>query len=128
MCMSTLTYVYTYRVLSLSLTLLNYFNMLLLFSHSVLSDSFATPWTVACQVPLSMDFPVKNTGVSCHFLLQGIFLTRDQTHVSCIGRQILYHWATREALYFNRFLIYCIIYSSELQVVQGIIILSTNNK
>ena len=23
---------------------------------------------------------------------------RDQTHVSCIGRQILYHWATREAL------------------------------
>ena len=25
--------------------------------------------------------------------------TRDQTHVSCIGRQILYHWATREALH-----------------------------
>ena len=25
--------------------------------------------------------------------------SRDQTHVSCIGRQILYHWATREALY-----------------------------
>ena len=24
--------------------------------------------------------------------------TRAQTHVSCIGRQILYHWATREAL------------------------------
>ena len=23
---------------------------------------------------------------------------RDWTHVSCIGRQILYHWATREAL------------------------------
>ena len=23
---------------------------------------------------------------------------RDQTHVSCLGRQILYHWATREAL------------------------------
>ena len=22
---------------------------------------------------------------------------RDQTHVSCIGRSILYHWATREA-------------------------------
>ena len=22
---------------------------------------------------------------------------RDQTHISCIGRQILYHWATREA-------------------------------
>ena len=25
--------------------------------------------------PLSMGFPVKNTGVGCHFLLQGIFWT-----------------------------------------------------
>ena len=25
--------------------------------------------------------------------------TRDQTRVSCIGRQILYHWATKEALF-----------------------------
>ena len=25
-------------------------------------------------------------------------LPRDQTHISCIGRQILSHWATREAL------------------------------
>ena len=36
----------------------------------------ATPWTVACQVPLSMGFPGKNTGVGCHFLLQGIFPTQ----------------------------------------------------
>ena len=27
----------------------------------------------------------------------GIFLTRDPTHVSCIGRQILYYYATWEA-------------------------------
>ena len=27
-----------------------------LFSHSVVSDSFTTPWTVACQAPLSMGF------------------------------------------------------------------------
>ena len=33
----------------------------------------------------------KNTGVDCHALLQGIFPTRDWTHVSCIGRWILYH-------------------------------------
>ena len=26
------------------------------------------------------------------------FQLRGRTHVSCIGRQILYHWATREAL------------------------------
>ena len=31
--------------------------VLLLFSHSVLSDCFATPWTVASQVPLSIVFP-----------------------------------------------------------------------
>ena len=31
----------------------------------------ATPWIVACQAPLSMDFPSKHTGVSCHFPLQG---------------------------------------------------------
>ena len=29
----------------------------LLFSHSVVSSSFATPWTVAHQAPLSMEFP-----------------------------------------------------------------------
>ena len=28
-----------------------------LFSHSITSDSFATPWTVARQAPLSMGFP-----------------------------------------------------------------------
>ena len=33
------------------------------------------PWTVAHQASLSMGFPSKNTGVDCHFLLQGIFLT-----------------------------------------------------
>ena len=33
----------------------------------------------------------KNTGVGCHFLFQGISQLRDWTHISCIGRQILYH-------------------------------------
>ena len=62
---------------------------------------FAVAWTVAHQVPLSMGFPSKNTGVVCHFLLQGIFQSWDWIWVSCIscaGRQSLYHWATREAL------------------------------
>ena len=39
---------------------------------------------------------MKNTELSCHFLLQGIFLTQCRSHVSCIGRQILYHWATKQ--------------------------------
>ena len=50
-----------------------------------MSNSFATPWTVAHQAPLSMDFPGKNTGVGCYFLLQGIFWPRDQTRVSCLA-------------------------------------------
>ena len=36
----------------------------------------ATLWTVAHQAHLSWDFPGKNTGVSCHVLLQGIFPTQ----------------------------------------------------
>ena len=53
------------------------------------SSLFVTPWTVACQTPLSIvqshgpqparllcpwDSPGKNTGLGCHAPLQGIFL------------------------------------------------------
>ena len=37
---------------------------------------FETPWTVAHQAPHPWDFPGKNTGVGCHFLLQEIFPTQ----------------------------------------------------
>ena len=40
----------------------------------VMSDSFVTAWTVACWILCPWDFPGKNTGEGCHFLLQGIFL------------------------------------------------------
>ena len=34
----------------------------------------------------------KNYGLGCHALLQGFFPTqKSNTHVSCIGRQVLYH-------------------------------------
>ena len=48
---------------------------LLLFSHSVMSDSFANPMDCgpSNQLLCPWDFPGKNTGVGCHFLLQGIF-------------------------------------------------------
>ena len=49
------------------------YSFLLLFSCLAVSNSFATPWPVACQAPLSVEFPNKNTRVGCHFLLQGIF-------------------------------------------------------
>ena len=53
--------------------------------------TLATPWTVALQAPLSMDFPGKNAGVGCHFLLQGIFLTQGSNSGLLHCRQILYH-------------------------------------
>ena len=34
---------------------------------------FVTPWTIACRLLYSWNFPGKNTGVGCHFLFQGIF-------------------------------------------------------
>ena len=36
----------------------------------------ATPRTVARQAPLSWDSPGEDTGVGCHALHQGIFLTQ----------------------------------------------------
>ena len=44
-----------------------------------------TSWAVACKPPLSIGFPGENTGVGCHFLLQGIFLTQG-------SNQHLLHW------------------------------------
>ena len=43
------------------------FQMLLLCCVVTLSNSFETPWTVARQAPLSIEFPSKNSGVGCHF-------------------------------------------------------------
>ena len=60
------------------------------FSHVWLCDP------MDCSLPGSSvhDSPGKNTRVDCHFLLQGLFPPRDQTHVSyvsSIGRWVLYH-------------------------------------
>ena len=52
------------------------------------------------RLPCPWDFPSKNTGVGCHFLLQvakGSYCPRDWTCISCLGSRILHHWATREA-------------------------------
>ena len=48
---------------------------------------FATLW----------DSPGKNTGVGCHFLLQGLVPTQGSNLGLLLGRWILYHWATWEA-------------------------------
>ena len=60
---------------------------------------FVTPWTVVCQVPLPMGFPRQEYWSGLPFPSPGgSSQPRDQTHISCIGKWILYHWATWEAV------------------------------
>jgi len=63
---------------------------------SVMSSS-VTLWTVAHRLLCPLDFPGKSIGVDCHFFSRGSSQPRDQTHVSCIGRRVPYHWAIGEA-------------------------------
>ena len=66
---------------------------LLLFTCPVVSNSFETPWTVAYQAPLRF---LGWVAISS----RGSSWPRDWTrvsHVSCTGKWILSHWATREA-------------------------------
>ena len=62
-------------------------------SHSVVSDSLLPHGQKPTRLLCPWDFPGKNTGVGCHFLLQGIF----PTQVSCIAGRCFNLWATREA-------------------------------
>ena len=48
----------------------------------------APPWTVSTRLLCPWNFPAKNTGVGCHFLLQGIFLIQ----VSNVHLLHLLHW------------------------------------
>ena len=50
-----------------------------------------TPWTVACQAPLSMEFSRQELEWAAISSFRGSSQPRDWTWVSCIGRQILYH-------------------------------------
>ena len=59
--------------------------MLSHFSHVRL---FATLRTLACQFLCPWDSPGKNTGMGCHFLLQGIFPTQGSE--PCLF--YLQHW------------------------------------
>ena len=54
-------------------------------SHSAVSDSLQPHelWPTGLLQP--SDFPGKNTGVSCHFLLQGVFPTQG-------SKLHLLHW------------------------------------
>ena len=49
------------------------------------------------DLPHPWDSPSKNTGVGCHALLRGLFLTQRSNMGLLHCKWILYHWATREA-------------------------------
>ena len=58
-----------------------------------------TPWTVAHQAPLSMEFSRHAQKFSRNSPLEWVVISfskesswpRNWTHISCIGRQIIYH-------------------------------------
>ena len=53
-----------------------YSTMARVLSHSVISDSLWPHWLQPSSLLCPWNFPGKNAGVGCHFLLQGIFLTQ----------------------------------------------------
>ena len=63
--------------------------------------SFGILWTVAHQGPCPWDFPGKNSGLGCRFLLEWVFLTQGSKPCLLLDRWILYHWATWEACMFS---------------------------
>ena len=76
--------------------------ILSLFSFEVMSNSFATSLTLTGQAPLSMGFFQERilewVGIS---FSRGSSRPRDHTCFSHIGRWILYHWTTREAVIYT---------------------------
>ena len=79
-------------------------------AHLAVSNS-ATPWTRVHQAPLSVNSPVKNIGVGCHFLPQGIFPTQG------LNRHLL-HWQANSLplnyqgspIYYVSLFIVCFVY------------------
>ena len=57
----------------------------------------ATPWTIARQAPLPMGFPRQGYWSGLPFSSPKDLSDQGIERISCIGRWILYHWATREA-------------------------------
>ena len=58
---------------------------------------FATPWTVAQQAPLSVGFLQSRILEWAAISFPRSSRPWNRTWISCIGRQFLYPWATREA-------------------------------
>ena len=71
-------------------------------SCSLMFDSLRSHGLQPARLLCPWKFPGKNTEAGCRFLLQESSQLKNRTHVSCIsciGRWILYHWATWETLW-----------------------------
>ena len=70
-------------------------------SRSVIVQLFSTSWTVACQIPLSMEFSRQEYWSGLPFPIPGDLLNprieAKSLATFCTGRCILYHCATWEA-------------------------------
>ena len=91
LAISRLVYVHTHIVCIYSACM---------FTHSVMSNSLPLRGPQPTRLLCPWDFPDKHTGVVCHFLFQGIFLTQGSN--LCLlhllhCRWILYCWVTWEA-------------------------------
>ena len=62
-----------------------------------MSDSSVTPWTVACQSPLSMRFPRQEYWSGLPIPFWGDLPDPGFKPASPAGKQVLYHWETRQA-------------------------------
>ena len=63
---------------------------------SVVSNSLQPHGLYPARLLCPWNSPDKETGVGCHFLLQGIFLPRDWTWISCTVGRFFTSWTTRK--------------------------------
>ena len=70
-------------------------------SCSVVSNSLQPCGLEPSRLVCPCDFPGKNTGVGCHFLLQRIFLTQGSNSGLLHCRQILYHLSCQGIPYWD---------------------------
>ena len=75
---------------------------LLLFSYSIAKSCLTLCGPMVCSLPDSSVYGTSQARIlewiSISFSRQSS-LPRDQTCISCTGRWVLYHWATREVPY-----------------------------
>ena len=71
-------------------------------------------WTTACQAPLSMELSRKNAGLSCHCLLQGVFLNQRSNLCLLHWQAIIYHWTIWVHVLSIRYLLSCLVFSMSL--------------